>query len=208
MLNVSRIRPVARHLAVALLSVLGFTACATSTPRGSAERAVTRPPAEQIRWPAEFNSKKSAFFVHNEVEIKAPPKIVWEIITDVQAWPDWYSGAENVSIKNPVNGRVGPESVVTWRTMGLNFDSVVREFEPHERFAWESRKAVIQGYHAWLIIPTKDGCRVITEESFQGGLAYLQGTFIPNKLHGLHQEFLDTLKVKAEAKHQGKAARR
>jgi hypothetical protein len=83
--------------------------------------------------------------------------------------------------------------------MGLNFDSEVREWEPPTRFAWESRKRVIQGYHAWLIVPTEAGSRVITEESFNGFLAYMQRAFIPNKLHRLHQTFLEELKIKAEA---------
>lgn len=183
---------------LAVCSSLLLTGCVTSTPKGSARLALKRPPAEQIHWPAEYDPAKSAFFVHNQIDISAPPEVVWDIITDVAAWPEWYSGAANVSILHLVDGRVGPDSVVSWRTMGLNFDSVVREFEPPTRFAWESRKAVIRGYHAWLIIPTEKGCRVITDESFRGPLAVMQGTFLPNKLHGLHQEFLETLKIKAE----------
>lgn len=184
---------------LSVCSSLLFTGCVTSTPKGSARLASKRPPEEQIRWPAEYDPAKAAFFVHNQIDISAPPQVVWDIITDVSAWPEWYSGAANVSILRPVDGRVGPDSVVSWRTMGLNFDSVVKEFEPPNRFAWDSRKAVIRGYHAWLIIPTAEGCRVITDESFRGPLAIMQGTFIPNKLHRLHQEFLETLKVKAEA---------
>jgi hypothetical protein len=41
---------------------------------------------------------------------------------------------------------------------------------------------------------------LITDESFRGPLGLLQGTFIPNKLHRLHQIFLEELKKKAEAK--------
>jgi uncharacterized protein YndB with AHSA1/START domain len=188
-----------RILSIALLSVSALlTGCVTSTPRGSAERAALRPAAEQIRWPAAYTPGRTAFFVHNQIDIQAPPKVVWDIITDVQAWPEWYVGATNLTVRSP-DQRVGPGITVSWRTMGLNFDSVVKEFEPPHRFAWESRKAVIQGYHAWLIIPTETGSRVITDESFTGFLAYMQRTFIPNKLHRLHQTFLEELKLKAEA---------
>jgi uncharacterized protein YndB with AHSA1/START domain len=191
--------PLHRHLALALLlvSVL-FAGCVTSTPRGSAERVALRAPEEQIRWPEAYAPGTAPFFVHNQIEIAAPPPVVWDILTDVRAWPDWYEGATNLTVRSP-DQRVGPGVVVSWRTMGLNFDSEVKEFEPPFRFAWESRKAVIQGYHAWLIVPTATGSRVITDESFNGFLAYMQRTFIPHKLHRLHQTFLEELKVKAEA---------
>lgn len=102
---------------LAVCSSLLLTGCVTSTPKGSARLALKWPPAEQIHWPAEYDPAKSAFFVHNQIDISAPPEVVWDIITD---------------------------------------------------------------------------------ESFRGPLAVMQGTFLPNKLHGLHQEFLETLKIKAE----------
>lgn len=183
----------------AFLGAFFLSGCATSTPPGSARAAVQRPAAEQIRWPAEYAPEQAAFFVHNQIEIEAPVEIVWDIITNVAAWSDWYSGASDVVVPSP-DGRVRPGDVVSWKTMGLKFDSHVKEFEPPYRFAWESRKSVIQGYHAWLIGPTENGVRVITDESFQGFLADMQRVFQPNKLHGLHQEFLEQLKVLAEAR--------
>ncbi|MCC5841491.1 MAG: SRPBCC domain-containing protein [Opitutales bacterium] len=186
------------HYILPALTALLFVGCATSTPRGSAQAVALRPPEEQIRWPAEYTPGQSAFFVHNQIDIAAPPEAVWDILTDVQAWPEWYVGATDLAVRSP-DQLMGPDVVVSWRTMGLKFDSEVREWEPPTRFAWESRKSVIQGYHAWLIVPTETGSRLITDESFNGFLAYMQRTFIPNKLHGLHQIFLEELKIKAEA---------
>jgi uncharacterized protein YndB with AHSA1/START domain len=174
-----------------------LSGCVTSTPRGSAERAALRPAGEQIRCPADYTPGTTAFFVHNQIDIQAPPEVVWAIITDVRAWPEWYEGATNLTVHSP-DQRVGPGVTVSWRTLGLNFDSVVQEYEPPHRFAWESRKALIQGYHAWLIIPTETGSRVITDESFNGFLATMQRVFLPNKLHRLHLSFLEELKTKAE----------
>ena len=186
-----------------LLTLAGsllLTGCATSFPRGSAQFATQRAPAESIRWPGAYDPENAAFFVHNQIEIEAPADVVWDILVHVEDWPNWYAGATDLTVNRGKHGRVTADSTVRWKTMGLRFDSKVREFEPPARFAWESRKAVIQGYHAWLLIPTADGTRVITEESFNGFLAYLQGTFIPQKLHGLHQIFLEELKRKAEAR--------
>lgn len=177
-----------------------LTGCATSYPRGSAQLAAQRTPAESIRWPEAYHPAKSAFFVHNQIDIQAPPDVVWDILIHVEDWPNWYAGATDLTVNQGDRGRVTAGSMVRWKTMGLKLDSYVREFEPPTRFAWESRKAVIQGYHAWLLSPTAGGTRVITDESFNGFLAYLQGAFIPKKLHGLHQTFLEELKRKAEAR--------
>lgn len=189
------------YLLLAGAALLG-SGCATSTPRSSAQAAALRPPEEQIRWPGDYSPDQAAFFVHNQIDIAAPPEVVWAIITDVKRWPEWYEGATNLTVRSP-DEEVGPDVVVAWRTMGLNFESQVQEFEPPYRFAWESRKRVIRGYHAWLIIPTEEGSRVITDESFHGFLAYMQRTFIPNKLYRLHQDFLEGVKVQAEAQLAG-----
>jgi len=182
------------------------SSCATSTPKGSAQQALTRPDWERIHWPERYRPDRSTFFVHNEIEIKAPASLVWDILLQAETWPQWYEGAEKVTLKDPQANRLTATSVFTWKTMGMNFESHVKEFSPHARLAWESRKKVIQGYHAWLFIPARNGCRVITDESFRGPLGILQGTFIPHKLHRLHQIFLEELKKKAEAESGGAAS--
>jgi uncharacterized protein YndB with AHSA1/START domain len=187
------------------LAILKLSSCASlpyDTKAYIAETK-TKPAAEQINWPEEYEPSKAAFFVHNQIEINAPPKVVWDILLDAEEWPNWYVGASDVMVKTSTNGRLSRDAVFTWKTMGQNFESHVKEFDPYERLAWESRKAVIQGYHAWLIIPTKDGCRVVTDESFNGFLGTMQKWFIPTKLHGLHEIFLIELKKKAEAKSKG-----
>lgn len=82
--------------------------------------------------------------------------------------------------------------------MGLSFRSTIKEFEPYRLLAWESVKKSIQGYHVWLIIPTASGCRVITDESQNGWLTFLEKTFQRKKLKRLHDVWLTELKRKAE----------
>jgi uncharacterized protein YndB with AHSA1/START domain len=178
-------------------SLLAFAGCATTTPRDARQVAANRPDNEQIRWPTAYDPATAVFYVQNKIDIDAPPQRVWDIITDVKSWPEWYEGASHLTV-NTADQEIGPGVVVSWRTMGLNFDSHVKEFEPPFRFGWESRKAVIRGYHAWLLVPTETGTRVITEETFHGFLAYMQRTFIPNKLFNLHQAFLEGIKELAE----------
>ncbi|TAE90972.1 MAG: SRPBCC domain-containing protein [Verrucomicrobia bacterium] len=155
---------------------------------------------QKINWPTEYEPSTSAFFVHNQIEIEAPPKVVWDLIIHAEDWSNWYIGASDIMVKTSDEGKLSGDAIFTWKTMGQRFESHVKEFAPYGRLAWESRKTMIQGYHAWLILPTENGCRVITDESFNGFLGTMQKWFIPSKLHGLHETFLIELKKKAETK--------
>jgi uncharacterized protein YndB with AHSA1/START domain len=157
----------------------------------------------QINWPDKYEPQKAKFFVHNEIFIEASAKEIWDILIQAETWPNWYEGAFNVKVINSNDGKLDSNSVFTWKTMGLNFKSTITEFEPPHRLSWESEKKSIQGYHAWLIIPTENGCRVITDESQHGFLTFLQKVFQPNKLHRLHDIWLMEIKNKAEANKEG-----
>lgn len=153
----------------------------------------------KITWPEAYLPETAKFFVHNEIDVNAPPEAVWELLVEAAAWPTWYEGAEDVEITPANDGRLHAGSSFTWKTMGLRFTSDVNVFEPPYRLDWESKKKSIQGYHAWLIIPTETGCRVITDESQKGWLTFLEKTFQPNKLKRLHDAWLGKIKEKAEA---------
>jgi uncharacterized protein YndB with AHSA1/START domain len=156
--------------------------------------------SQQIEWPSEFDPQKSKFFVHNEIEIAAPPEVVWKILIDALIWESWYEGAKNVSFVNPSDKVLQADSQFNWETMGLKFpNTTIKEFEPNRLLAWESRIKSIQGYHVWLIVPTAEGCKVITEEAQKGWLTFFEKTFQGKKLHNLHDVWLAELKTKAES---------
>jgi len=67
-------------------------------------------------------------------------------------------------------------------TMGLKLEPEMKEFVPNERMAWEVRAKGISGYHAWVIVPTANGCSLITPEAQNGFLNFMQKVFQPNKL--------------------------
>jgi uncharacterized protein YndB with AHSA1/START domain len=151
-----------------------------------------------VNWPEGYKPSESKFFVHNEIEISAPPEKVWAILMEAERWPAWYEGADNVSIVTSDQPTLEANSVFTWKTMGLNFESTIKEYEAPYRLSWESKKKSIQGYHAWVIIPTEKGCRVITDESQNGWLTFFEKTFQGKKLKRLHDVWLAELKKKAE----------
>ncbi len=186
-------------LGASLLGLLG--GCSSVKPVGSetnmlVERTVR---ADEINWPSGYDPKDATFFVHNEIVINAPAEKIWERLIHAEAWPIWYVGASDVKVVGSTDGILRADSEFTWRTMDLDFTSTVKEYKPPYRLSWESRKSLIQGYHAWLIVPLEEGgCRVVTDESQHGFLASMQGIFIPSKLRKLHDVWLAELKAKAE----------
>jgi hypothetical protein len=82
--------------------------------------------------------------------------------------------------------------------MGLHLKPVMKEFVPNERMAWEVRRGNLTAYHAWVIVPTSNGCSLITPEAQNGFLTFLQKVFQPNKLLKLHDKWLRLIKEQAE----------
>jgi uncharacterized protein YndB with AHSA1/START domain len=197
--------------ALGLHFVLIAAGCGSLPPVGSAENRLPtgEVPPNKVRWPEGYKPEETSFFVSNFIDIEAPAEFIWRELMSPELWPSWYEGAENVKVVTPGPLRHGSE--FSWTTMGLDFVSKIHEFEPPLRLSWESRKPSIKGYHAWVIMPTPVGCKVITEESQVGFLTAMQEIFVPKKLRRQHDLWLQQLKKRAEAAHiqsrRGKGAR-
>ena len=183
-----------KQFIIFLLAAAMLSACHSS--KQAIEQSQSFP--EKTNWPEQYQPDNSKFFVHNHIDIEASPEQVWQLLIKAESWPEWYEGAANVRVRTSDDGNLYENAVFTWKTMGLDFESTVKEFMPPYRLAWESEKKSIQGYHSWVIIPTDFGCTVITDESQKGWLTFMEKTFQPNKLYRLHEVWLNELKQKAE----------
>jgi uncharacterized protein YndB with AHSA1/START domain len=152
----------------------------------------------KIQWPEKFNPKVSDFYVHNEIEVNARPEQVWQLLIQAKNWINWYDGIQNIKFEDSAQQNLAKDSKVFWNSMGQRLNNTVTEFVPNERLAWTFKEDKIQGHHAWIIIPTETGCKVITDESQTGKLAKLQKIFLPRKLMKQHDKWLRLLKQEAE----------
>ena len=185
-----------KRLIAIVLTLPVFFGCATISQQEHLE-ASRRAPGE-IAWPDEYLPEEAPWFLHNRIDIAAPPEVVWDVLVTADAWPTWYEGASDVQLPDGAT-RLSDGMKFRWKTMGQSFTTTTKEFQPPYRMGWESRKNTIRAYHAWLIVPTKFGCTVITDEAQHGLLTTLQRVFQPNKLHRLHDRWLRELKARAEA---------
>lgn len=86
-----------------------------------------------------------------------------------------------------------------WRTFGVRVTCTVREFVPCERIAWDGTAPLLDVYHAWLIEPRAEGCRVLTEERQNGLAARAQALLMPGRMHAGHDLWLPRLKQRAKS---------
>lgn len=156
------------------------------------------PTENLIVWPADLDPLVSDFYVHNEIDIQASPQRVWQLLIAATAWNSWYDGIQQIKFEDSSQVDLAKNTKVFWRSMGQDLNNTVVEFEPATRLAWQFREQKIQGHHAWVIVPTATGCRVITDESQTGRLAKLQKIFLPKKLMKQHDRWLRLLKAEAE----------
>jgi hypothetical protein len=157
------------------------------------------PTTNLVVWPEEFNPAKTKWYVYNEIEINAKPEVVWNILINAKTWHTFYKGVQSpVEFMDSSSATLKNGLEFKMHTMGLHLKPVMKEFVPNERMAWEVRRSNLTAYHAWIIVPTANGCRLITPESQNGFLTLLQKVFQPKKLLKLHDTWLIEIKKKSE----------
>lgn len=121
----------------------------------------------EVQWPAGYSPRNADLFTHDEVVIRASPSTVWNYLVAAEQWPSWYSNSRNVKILNSEHILL-LGSTFTWTTFGVRLQSTVAEFVRNKRLGWYNMHldgSGIRSYHAWLLIPVADGCRLISEST-------------------------------------------
>ncbi|MEV0163857.1 SRPBCC domain-containing protein [Nonomuraea fuscirosea] len=158
---------------------------------------------DKVNWPKQYDPKTSAIYALNDIDVKAPPEVVWKLLVDAENWSSYFPPEDQVKIRSGE-----PELALGTRysrvTVGFPMSLNVTECEPFSRLAWET---VVDGddtgssaYHGWVITPTHDGCHVLTEETQQGPFFLEElGRKQPGALYRYHQDWVERLARAAEA---------
>jgi hypothetical protein len=156
---------------------------------------------QDIHWPSGFSPDEATLFAHNEIFIKASCATVWRHLVDAQNWSKWYPNAQDVKIANNQSGALQQDSIFEWSTFSLPIISFVHEFVPNSRLAWFGKSKGLDAvfYHTWYLVPTSDGCQMITEEVVQGPGAVTFRDKDSSALHRGHEIWLKGLKQVSES---------
>lgn len=132
---------------------------------------------------------------HHEIDINAPLDTVWNLHTDVDAWPTW--NLEVTAAK--LDGAFAPGNSFTWTSYDLTVTSTIYIVEDHSRTLWGGAAQGIMGIHEWRFAPSPAGVQVITTESWAGDAAGADPTGMQSILDNTLTAWLTRLKQKAES---------
>jgi len=108
--------------------------------------------------------------VHTTVDIYATAAVVWAILSDVEAMPQWTESISKVRRQDSGELTVGSNATVTQPRLGTGRWTVT-ECTPMRSFAWVARRPGITttGIHLLEAIP--DGVKVTLAIEHRGPLA-------------------------------------
>ena len=130
----------------------------------------------------------------DEILIHAPIETVWDIQTDVAAWPSWQPDVDAVQVEGPLSAG----STFRWQTFGLDITSTVEEIDAPHRLVWSGPAGGIFAVHVWDLTEREDGVLVRTAESWDGEQVRAQAGTLQEALDGSLRGWLENLKRAAE----------
>ena len=129
-----------------------------------------------------------------EIEVDAPPKVAWEVLTRFENWPNWNPDVKSMSFPGPL----APGTEFRWKAGPGTIVSTLERVEAPNYIAWRGRTLTIDAYHEWWLEPRDGGTQVRTQESFSGLLARLLRRTLQKTLDRSLEDGLERLKRESE----------
>jgi len=57
----------------------------------------------KTNWPEKFNPKISAIYALNDIDVKAPPRVVWKHLIEATNWHSYFPPEDQVKIHIPLH---------------------------------------------------------------------------------------------------------
>jgi hypothetical protein len=158
------------------------------------------PATNVVNWPDAFHPDKANFYVYNDIHINATADVVWKILIEATEWHTFYKGSQKPVVIADGSSFLSDGVQFDFKTMGINLTPTIKEFVPNERMAWQVDSRRLTAWHAWVIVPTEDGVKLVTAETQKGFLTTMQKLFQPKKLLNYHELWLKKIKERAEGR--------
>lgn len=139
--------------------------------------------------------------LRTEIKIAASPERVWEVLTDLAAYPQWNPFMTQAS-GAPVQGE---RLTIQMRPEGgraMTFRPTVREAVPGRHLRWIGHlfvPGIFDGEHSFTIEPLDDGgVRLVQQEDFRGVLVPLLARSLDRRTLPAFKRMNEALKLRAE----------
>ncbi|AXV39856.1 SRPBCC family protein [Methanobacterium sp. BAmetb5] len=142
-------------------------------------------------------NEKAPVLAKVEIEIDADPHTVWDILTDIEAWPRWNPDVKEVIL----HGKLEPGTHFQWKAGPGKISSVLQNIEPPHRIAWTGKTMGINAIDVFKIEGVEGKTRVVEEESWEGLLSRAMHGQFQKMLEESLNSGLEHLKIEAERVH-------
>lgn len=140
--------------------------------------------------------------LHTEIEIEAPPEMVWEILTDLNQYSDWnpfiVEASGDIAVGNKLLNRLQPPG-----GKAMTIKPAVTAVEPAQTFEWLGHlgvRGVFDGRHRFELQATPaGGTRLTHTEQFDGVLVRFMRKTPDTQTKSGFKVMNSALKTRAEA---------
>lgn len=115
------------------------------------------------------NDRKAPVQASARTRIAAPPELVWSVLADIAAWPQWNRDVARAQLR----GALAAGTRFDWKAGGLPIRSVLLAVERPGTLAWSGTTLGIKAVHVSRFVGEGEGTEAVTEESFDGLLPRL-----------------------------------
>lgn len=129
------------------------------------------------------------------IRIQASPDKVWQVLSNVNAWPQWQSDIS----KAEMQGKLQAGSTFIWKSNGAIIKSTLHTVQAPNTLGWTGKSLGINAIHNWYLIADQEYCLVKVEESMEGLLAWLLKGMMNRNLEKGMRNWLELLKKVCEA---------
>ena len=135
------------------------------------------------------------------VEIEAPAELVWEVLTNFEAYPEWNS------LFWPKRGMLKPGSPFRFRlrlgrALGLHLQARIHKAEPGRELCWQGRipPRLLTGEHYLTLEPLgKERVRFVQREIYTGALVWIYTLVLGSWVRRAYDRMNRELKLRSEA---------
>jgi uncharacterized membrane protein len=130
----------------------------------------------------------------NEIEVAAPAEVVWDVLADLERWPDWNPDVKSMSIEGPV----ADGTRFKWKAGPGTITSTLERVERPTLIAWTGKTMGISAIHVWRFEPRDGSTLVHAEESWEGPIVRVLRGRMARMLQDDVDSSLPLLKAEAE----------
>jgi uncharacterized membrane protein len=121
----------------------------------------------------------SSMEARTSIEVAAPPDRVWEVLVDVERWPEWTDSVSSVRPLDAGPLAVGSRVEISQPRIPTGTYTVTA-LEPGSAFIWEQRQpgSTVSAHHECAPLPD-GGTRVELRVVMRGAVGGGRGTAVP-----------------------------